>query len=101
GLTINKIRTLHYYHSSLLKKLSSSSSNKPAKVYAADQIALELEHVVVRLPPYHCIFNPIENIWGLCKEYYNKLIGEESYGREVLSHVAKSDTVTTEVWKSF
>ncbi|KAF2902615.1 hypothetical protein ILUMI_03572 [Ignelater luminosus] len=38
--------------------------NKPAEVYDADRMALEHGHVVVRLPPYYCIFNPIENFWG-------------------------------------
>ncbi|VVC24453.1 Hypothetical protein CINCED_3A008901 [Cinara cedri] len=34
------------------------------KVYELDQIALEMEHEVMRLPPYHCQYNPIELIWA-------------------------------------
>ncbi|KAF2905252.1 hypothetical protein ILUMI_00922 [Ignelater luminosus] len=90
------------YHSSLVKnKINHISKNKPAKVYAVDQMALEHGNVVVRLPPYHCIFNPIENIWRLCKKYYNKHIGEEGYGREKCLAMWKKaiDTVTSEIWK--
>jgi transposase len=32
------------------------------KVYELDQIANEMGHLVIRLPPYHCQYNPIELI---------------------------------------
>ncbi|CAH1382928.1 unnamed protein product, partial [Tenebrio molitor] len=32
---------------------------------------------VLRLPPYHCEFNPIEMAWGFCKGYYNKHLTEK------------------------
>ena len=38
--------------------------NKPEPQYVCDRMALEQGFVVVRLPPYHCIFNPIELIWA-------------------------------------
>lgn len=28
------------------------------------EIALQLRHEVIRLPPYHCQYNPIELIWA-------------------------------------
>lgn len=34
----------------------------PEKIFELDQIALEHGHEVVRLPPYHCQYNPIELI---------------------------------------
>ena len=37
------------------------------KVYELDQIALEMGHEVLRLPPYHCQYNPIELIWAQVK----------------------------------
>jgi len=32
-----------------------------------DEIALQMGHEVVRLPPYHCQYNPIESIWEQVK----------------------------------
>lgn len=28
-----------------------------------DEIALQIGHEVIRFPPYHCQYNPIELIW--------------------------------------
>lgn len=43
-----------------------------AKKYRIDTIAEEAAHRVVRLPPYHCQYNPIELIWGQVKSYIAK-----------------------------
>lgn len=51
--------------------------NKPEKIYVADQMAEQYGHKVLRLPPYHCIFNPIELIWGVAKNYYNQHVGRD------------------------
>ena len=37
------------------------------KKYELDEIALEKGHEVIRLPPYHCKYNPIELIWAQVK----------------------------------
>lgn len=37
------------------------------KKYELDQLALEMGHEVIRLPPYHCQYNPIELIWAQVK----------------------------------
>lgn len=37
------------------------------KLFKIDYIAKECGHTVLRLPPYHCIFNPIEMIWHKLK----------------------------------
>lgn len=34
------------------------------KKYELDELALKMGHEVVRLPPYHCQYNPIEMIWA-------------------------------------
>uniref|UniRef100_A0A0P4W325 Tc1-like transposase DDE domain-containing protein n=1 Tax=Scylla olivacea TaxID=85551 RepID=A0A0P4W325_SCYOL len=44
------------------------------KKYFIDTIAREAGHRVVRLPPYHCQYNPIELIWAQVKKY----IGEKN-----------------------
>ena len=55
---------------------------------------------MLRLPPYHCIFNPIENIWGIAKTYYNKHIGEEGYGEKnaVKMWQKALDCITAGMW---
>lgn len=84
-----------------VKLLEIVARNKPSKRYAADEMALENGHAVLRLPPYHCIFNPIENIWGICKQHYNRHIGEKGYGREKCLDTWQQaiDAVTPDMWK--
>ena len=36
-------------------------------MYAAEAIASEFEVEILRLPPYHCFFNPIEMAWSVVK----------------------------------
>ncbi|XP_068085711.1 uncharacterized protein [Anabrus simplex] len=44
--------------------------NKPVSpTYVVDEVAKEQGHEVVRLPPYHCHFNPIELVWSDVKRY--------------------------------
>lgn len=35
--------------------------------YELDNLAAEMGHEVIRLPPYHCQYNPIELIWAQIK----------------------------------
>lgn len=53
--------------------------HKPPIRYVVDEIAEEYGHKVLRLPPYHCVFNPIELVWGITKTYYNKHVGKDGY----------------------
>ena len=41
--------------------------NKPGPQNVCNCMALKEGFVVVHLPPYHCIFNPIELIWAWIK----------------------------------
>jgi transposase len=36
--------------------------------YAVDTMAEKAGHTVLRLPPYHCILNPIEKVWAYQKD---------------------------------
>jgi transposase len=40
---------------------------KTRKIYELDKITNERGHQVIRLPPYHCQYNPIELIWAQVK----------------------------------
>ncbi len=44
--------------------------HKPAtRKYVIDDMAKQEGHKVIRLPPYHCIFNPIETMWAHVKRH--------------------------------
>jgi transposase len=58
-----------YFHESYTKKqlLEVVNTKSWEKQYVVDNIAKKYGHTVLRLPPYYCIFNPIELIWGQLK----------------------------------
>ncbi|XP_050059675.1 uncharacterized protein LOC126550967 [Aphis gossypii] len=69
------------------------------KKYKLDQIAFQMGHEVVRLPPYHCQYNPIEMIWAQIKgEVAEKNHSFKIADVEVLVNNAL-DAVTKENWK--
>jgi hypothetical protein len=43
-------------------------------VYAVDQIIHAAGHDVIRLPPYYCIFNPIEMVRSQAKRKYDEVV---------------------------
>lgn len=53
-----------YKKGQLLEVLNSYGIKKQ---YVCDSLAEQMGHTVLRLPPYHCIFNPIEHLWHQVK----------------------------------
>lgn len=70
------------------------------KEYVVDTMALQYGHEVLRLPPYHCQYNPIEMVWGIAKNYYDRHIGRDGFGDENVLAMWKEalETVTAETW---
>jgi transposase len=69
------------------------------KRYELDEIALEMGHEVIRLPPYHCQYNPIELIWAQVKgEIANKNNSFKITYVENLANIA-IESVTVDNWK--
>jgi len=67
------------------------------KRYELDEIALQMGHEVIRLPPYHYQYNPIELIWAQVKsEIANKSF--KSTDLENLANIA-IESVTVDNWK--
>ncbi|XP_077508699.1 uncharacterized protein LOC144120102 [Amblyomma americanum] len=70
-------------------------------VYAIDTLAAKHGHEVLRLPPYHCEFNPIEQVWSMVKGFVEKrnkaftLAEVEELLPQALAHVSKED------WQKF
>ncbi|XP_050506224.1 uncharacterized protein LOC126884326 [Diabrotica virgifera virgifera] len=78
--------------------------NLPDKVFKLDRLALQYAHRVLRLPPYHCQFNPIDNVWSDCKRYYDANITSSGVTNEatVINVWKKSlQQVTPEKWRKY
>ncbi|CAI6364423.1 unnamed protein product [Macrosiphum euphorbiae] len=71
------------------------------KSYVIDKIAEEAGHTVLRLPPYHCEFNPIELAWAMVKGYAKRenTTFKMDDVRQLL-HTA-IERVTSENWQNF
>ncbi|EPB67707.1 hypothetical protein ANCCEY_13205 [Ancylostoma ceylanicum] len=65
------------YHSRLLEKLqhflSSRGGVSAMRRYAVENICADFGVAVIRLPPFHCFFNPIEMCWSQMKAHLFKL----------------------------
>ncbi|XP_025196208.1 uncharacterized protein LOC112595285 [Melanaphis sacchari] len=69
------------------------------KRYQLDELAYQTGNEVIRLPPYHCQYNPIELIWAQVKgEVATKNTTFKIADVEKLLHKA-IDAVTTENWE--
>ncbi|XP_068232177.1 uncharacterized protein [Palaemon carinicauda] len=79
-----------------LLEMVQLSSSRIEKDYVTDKMACENGHRIVRLPPYHCQYNPIELIWGQVKKYVAKkndfkMANLKSLLQEVLQQVSKKN----------
>ncbi|KAF0759632.1 DDE 3 domain-containing protein [Aphis craccivora] len=69
------------------------------KKYELDELALKMGHEVVRLPPYHCQYNPIEMIWAQVKRQVAtknttfKIADVEKLMHEAINSVTKEDWI--------
>ncbi|VVC31289.1 Hypothetical protein CINCED_3A011761 [Cinara cedri] len=69
------------------------------KRYELDEIALQMGHGVIRLPPYHYQYNPIELIWAKVKaEVAKKNNTFMMADVEMLAHMV-IDAVTQNDWE--
>ena len=69
------------------------------KKYVIDTLAALHGHTVVRLPPYHCDFNPIELIWGQVKEDVRRHNTTFKLSEVEILTAAAIERVTSENWK--
>ncbi|KAL4101231.1 hypothetical protein QTP88_021251 [Uroleucon formosanum] len=69
--------------------------------YIIDDIAKAAGHTVLRLPPYHCEFNPIELAWAMVKKYVktNNTTYKLDDVRQLLNTAV--ERVTKENWENF
>lgn len=77
------------------------NENKPIPRYEAEELLKEHGHEVIKLPPYHCDLNPIEEIWSLVKrKVASKNLGIPGTQTEDLIRECFA-TVTAEDWKKY
>lgn len=67
--------------------------------YSIDAIMEEHGHKVLRLPPYHPDFNPIENTWVLVKDYLGKHNTELSFSEITQLLNEKFSSINVEAWR--
>jgi transposase len=73
------------------------------KQYLVDKILNDHGHEILRLPPYHCQYNPFELAWGLSKNYYNKHINEQPSSRNKVADLWSESLLkcTPEIWQNY
>lgn len=73
----------------------------PIPTYVIDSKATELGFTVIRLPPYHCHYNPIEMVWSQLKSFVkerNKTFKIKDVKDLFFEAI---DTVTPELWNKY
>jgi len=69
--------------------------------YVIDEYAKENNHIILRLPPYHCELNPIELAWSSVKSYV-RTHNNTFKLKDVLELLQKGvEHVTPDMWKNF
>ncbi|KAJ8953023.1 hypothetical protein NQ318_015385 [Aromia moschata] len=70
------------------------------KRYVIDELAKDHGHTVLRLPPYYCIFNPIELIWSQLKRAVRRNNTFPKFDKKVIDLIrTEVDKITPEKWK--
>lgn len=92
-----------YFEESYTKKqmLEVLKTKQFLKVYQVDTMANALGHIVLRLPPYYCIFNPIELIWAQLKQSIRKANNLPRFSETCINVIKEAiNHITSENWKN-
>lgn len=70
--------------------------------YVIDEMAKERGMTVLRLPPYHCCFNPIEMVWSQVKRFITRYNRQPKMSESVILLIREAmEQVTAENWSSY
>lgn len=87
-----------YSKKELLEVLHTKNFDKQ---YVIDDMSEKNGHTVLRLPPYHCIFNPIELIWGQLKEKIRRHNTSPKFSSSVLELIkTETSSIGADNWKN-
>ncbi|XP_072394992.1 uncharacterized protein [Diabrotica undecimpunctata] len=72
------------------------------KEYVIDKLFERHGHTVLRLPPYHCIFNPLEMIWAGVKKELRKMNQSPQLSDVVVQNIRTviEELNKTDIWKN-
>lgn len=93
-----------YFEECYTKKqlLEVLKSQNLVKEYICDNMANTTGHCVLRLPPYYCIFNPIEQVWHQVKSGVRAVNTSPTISNSVLQLIRNSiQNVTSQNWKNY
>lgn len=84
------------------KQLLEVLQTKPVpKQYYCDVAAEKLGHTVLRLPPYYCVFNPIEMIWSQLKNGIRRFNTSPTNSDNVIEIInSEANKIDRENWKN-
>lgn len=86
-----------YTKNQLLEVLTTKEFRKS---YAIEALAEKYGHRILRLPPYFCIFNPIELIWGQLKKRVRRKNCFPKFDKKVVELIKdEASKITKEDWK--
>ncbi|KAJ8961522.1 hypothetical protein NQ318_014772 [Aromia moschata] len=117
---LNKIQNITTKKEDILKFMGNKNMNIPEKIpvkrkllelikeqnfkneYAIDHLASIHGHTVTRLPPYYCVFNPIEMVWAAVKDRLRKYNQSSTLSASVVDNVRKitDELDNTELWRN-
>ena len=69
--------------------------------YVIDNLCTRHGHTLLRLPPYYCIFNPIEMIWGTIKKRLRKCNQAPTLSAVVLDNIRRViSELSSDIWRN-
>ena len=72
------------------------------KKYVIDEMAYSYGHLVLRLPPYHCILNPIEMVWSQIKRKVASQNLKKRQVNEIIDFLRDAcNNVSPQQWKNY
>lgn len=88
----------HYTKNQLLEVMNTKEYLKD---YYVDSRAKEAGHTILRLPPYHCIFNPIELIWAQLKNTIRRTNQTPKFSESTVTHIKNAmEHITADNWRN-
>ncbi|EFA13655.1 hypothetical protein TcasGA2_TC016143 [Tribolium castaneum] len=83
----------------LIKPFSADKINRK---FVIDELLKQNGCEVLRIPPYHCQYNPIELAWGYCKTYYNKHIRSRPSSKDTVRALWQEalSSFTVDMWRN-
>lgn len=83
--------------------LESIKREKFKNVHVINEICKNLGHTLLRLPPYYCIFNPIEMVWASVKHKLHKINQSPNLSAPVLENIriVINDLGKSDIWRQW